>query len=221
MFTDAINRIHSSFKFTRETSTNCLNFLDVNIHLDKGNLSVSLYTKPTNTHNYLHFNSAHSPSCKEAIPYGQFLRVKRNCSENEDYHTNSDILITYFTRRGYPEKLLENAKSQCDKISRTDILKTKKKTDNTIPQKIPMVLNYHPCNPPIMQAIRKHWPILQSSSSPELFTNKLFTAYRRPTNIKNKLVRAALTYPPTQGTQGRVVNNIHVHIPCIRHNCEI
>ncbi len=82
-----------------------------------------------------------------------------------------------------------------------------------------MILNYHPCNPPVMQAIRKHWSILQSSSNPELFATKPFIAYRRTTNIKNKVIRASITYPPTQGTQGREVHNIHT--PCIRRICEI
>ncbi len=87
-----MNRIHNSIKFTRELSTNSLSFLDVNICITDGILSVSLYTKPTDTHNYLQFDSSHSPSCREAIPYGQFLRVKRDCSKNEDYITNLNIL---------------------------------------------------------------------------------------------------------------------------------
>ena len=35
----------------------------------------TLYRKPTDTYNYVLFNSAHPLPCKSAIPYSQFLRM--------------------------------------------------------------------------------------------------------------------------------------------------
>lgn len=101
-----------------------------------------------------------------------------------------DTLKKIFSNRGYTEKLLDNAKKLCDQVSRIDILDRNVKL-KTRKDRIPIILTYHPCNLPIIQTILKDWSSLQSSSNPELFTNKPFAAYRKPANIKNKVVRAS------------------------------
>lgn len=87
-FTTHINQSHPTLKFTCEQSTTRLNFLDVTVLLNDNKLSVELFTKRTDTHNYLHYSSAHSPSCRNAIPYGHILRVKRNCTNNSTFEEN-------------------------------------------------------------------------------------------------------------------------------------
>ena len=62
-----------------------MNFLDTNVHLNPdGTLKTSLYKKPTDRNAYLHYLSYHTPKQISNIPYGQFLRVKKICSELED-----------------------------------------------------------------------------------------------------------------------------------------
>ncbi len=56
-------------KFTVETSASSVAFLDVQVNLDEeGRIWTDLYTKPTDSHNYLHYSSAHPPHCKKALP---------------------------------------------------------------------------------------------------------------------------------------------------------
>ena len=60
-FVQHLNNCLPSIKFKAESSTSHVNFLDVTVSLDEQhNLQTDLYTKPTDSHNYLNYNSAHT-----------------------------------------------------------------------------------------------------------------------------------------------------------------
>ena len=52
-----LNQCHPSIKFTVEQSEDKINLLDTTINIDRNNgtLCTDLYTKPTDSHNYLHY----------------------------------------------------------------------------------------------------------------------------------------------------------------------
>lgn len=75
------NSARPTIKFTKEHSDQKVTFLDSVVHKTKGTLSVCLYTKPTNTHVYLDYQSAHPFDLKN----GQILRLRRNCTDVFDY----------------------------------------------------------------------------------------------------------------------------------------
>ena len=56
---------------------------------------------------YLHFSSFHPDHCKRAIPYSQFLRFRRLCSDDDDFLVKSREMMTFFTERGSPLTSLE------------------------------------------------------------------------------------------------------------------
>jgi hypothetical protein len=65
-FVAYMNSQHESIKFTMEYSPKEVNFLDTTVVLDdlQRKLYTKLYTKPTDTHSYLHWTSAHyHPPC--------------------------------------------------------------------------------------------------------------------------------------------------------------
>ena len=64
-----------------EKSFNKINFLDVTVSKNNNKLSTDLYTKETVKHQYLHAKSCHCSCIKRAIPYGQAVRIKRICSD--------------------------------------------------------------------------------------------------------------------------------------------
>ena len=85
-FTQALNNVHDSIKFTFDRSKTRVNFLDVNIFKEEnGNINTGLYTKPTDAHMYLHFNSYHPKHQKTGIPYSQAIRLRRICSTQEQF----------------------------------------------------------------------------------------------------------------------------------------
>ena len=95
-FIKYINNIHDKIKFTDEASTESINFLDTTVKIDSSrHLCTTLYEKPTDTHLYLHYTSAHHRPCHTKGPYGQFLRIRRICTKNDDFITNGIKLIEY------------------------------------------------------------------------------------------------------------------------------
>ena len=84
-FTTCLNNMHPSIKFTfekpeivyeNENKVQVLNFLDVKIILHEDNsVETDIYYKPTNTHDYLPYDSAHSDHTKNNITYNLAKRI--------------------------------------------------------------------------------------------------------------------------------------------------
>ena len=62
----------------------------------------SIYYKETDSYSYLNFKSSHPSNCKSAIPYSQFLRVRKICSEDDHFEESANTMGTFFVARGYP-----------------------------------------------------------------------------------------------------------------------
>ena len=85
-------------------------------------IQTSIFHKETDTHNYLHFSSFHPDDCKRAIPYSQFLGIRRLCSDDDDFLIKSKEIMTFFTQRGYPLTSLEQDLRRVTTIGRPDAL---------------------------------------------------------------------------------------------------
>ena len=72
-FLSRANNPHRSIKFTHEISNTTISFLDTSISLSE---STDLYSKPTDTNQYLLPSSCHPPRVTKSIPYSQALRIK-------------------------------------------------------------------------------------------------------------------------------------------------
>ncbi len=111
-FITHLNECTSFFNFTQEYSKESVTFLDTRISLEKGHLIADLYCKPTDSHNYLYYSSAHPRPCKDSIPYSQFLRIRRICSNYSDFYTHCITLCTHFCGETTPENYLKNLSSK-------------------------------------------------------------------------------------------------------------
>ena len=69
-------------------------------------LYTDLHNKDTDAHNYLHYCSSHPSHCKRGIPFGQFLRLRRICTREEDFIRHALIMGAHFLSRGYPTDLI-------------------------------------------------------------------------------------------------------------------
>ena len=99
---NSINKQHSGIIFTLHISTTSVNFLDVTIDLHGGHISTKTYTKSTDTHAFLSYNSVHPRHTKQSIIYSQFLRYKRICYNDEIFLNDATKLIKYFLARQCP-----------------------------------------------------------------------------------------------------------------------
>ena len=151
-----------------------------------------LYTKPTDSNNYLHFYSAHPLHCKRGIPFGQFLRLRRICSEDGSFVRHSATKAKHLLRRKYPTELVIRAFEKAWKTNRVDLLREQDtKEDPTSPNIL--VTTFSPGFRALKDIVNQNWGMLgRSCSTRDIFEKKVLTAYRRPKNLKDILVRARL-----------------------------
>ena len=77
-----------------------LPFLNINLHISDDKIQTSVYYKETDIHNYLHFSSFHPDRRTRAIPYGQFFRLRRLCSDDDDFLMRSREKLSFFSLLG-------------------------------------------------------------------------------------------------------------------------
>ncbi len=105
LFIEHLNSCHSTIKFIAIISETKVDYLDTTVKVDDdGEVYTTLYTKPTDTHTYLH--PIHQ---KTSRPYSQLVRIKRICTKQEDYEKKSEMILNYYKLRGYPQSVLTSA----------------------------------------------------------------------------------------------------------------
>ncbi len=209
-FIEYMNSSHHSIKFTAEISQEEVTFLDTKVKIDPETKEIytELYTKDTDTQNYLSFDSCHPKHCKTGGPFGEFLRIRRNCHKLEDYDKHSEQRVRDYQRRGYPTELLEESRQKARALDRNDLLKTKDKTKSKKDDRVPLIITHNPANPNMRAIIDKHWHLLQLCSKKEAFQEKPLISFRRNKNLSDYLVRAKCS---RQEDRPRQNPNIH---PC-------
>ena len=182
-FLTKLNTAHDSIKFDFEKSTKSIAFLDTLVYIDdKRQLQTTLYTKPTDTHNYLHFKSAHPKHLIDSLPYSQALRIRRICSQNDELITQSDNLNRLFIAQGYKLSLVEEQINKAITKDRKDTLNlTHKKKTN----RIPLITTFNRTLPPITSILHNRWNILQLKPHlKDIFNEPAMLTFRRPINLK-------------------------------------
>ena len=109
-FLEFASSFHHNLKYTWSVSTDKLPFLDIYMKPRDNCISTSIYYKDTDSHSYLNFSSSHPSSCKSSIPYSQFLRLRKICSENDDFDIEATRMETFFVARGYPNDLIRRGR---------------------------------------------------------------------------------------------------------------
>ncbi|KAJ8034032.1 hypothetical protein HOLleu_24446 [Holothuria leucospilota] len=136
-----VNNFHYSIKFTTESSYTQMSFLHVLVKLYHGQISTSVYHKPTDTHQFLNFHSFHSLALKKSIVYRQCVRLKRICSHSEQYKREIISPTQYFLSAGYPLTFIRQAIAKASTLRRDDLLKYKVKSNSSC---ILFAAQFHP-----------------------------------------------------------------------------
>ena len=209
-FIDYLNNCHPTIKFTTEISETEISFLDTTVHLDKdGSLWTDLHCKPTDSHGYLHFTSAHPSHCKWSLPYSQFLTVRRICSKQSDFVKHALMLVGHFKRRGYPDHIISRSLVKASCQYRIDLL-AQKPNASTLgdDQKIHIITTFSPEFLGLKPIIWDNWDLLKRSQATKLLAEtKLVFGHRRPKNLRDFLVRAKLPQ----------IKEGHDKIPCSKY----
>ena len=182
------NLFSDDIKFTYEYNKDTISFLDLKVILSNGKLITSLYSEPTDCHQYLHYGSCHPEHTKRSIVYSQALRIKRVCSEESDFNEHSSNLRSWFLKRGYPEKIINT------EMSKVKFNVDNKSSNNRQKKGVPLVVTFHP-KLKVLQNINKYLYLLHMHDEVKrVFTPKPMVSFRSSHKISSYLVRAKL-YP--------------------------
>ena len=58
-------------------------------------------------HFFLLYSSSHPSHVKNSIPFSQFLRLRRLCSDDSDFSEKSEAMCQFFDKRGYPVSVVQ------------------------------------------------------------------------------------------------------------------
>ena len=156
-----------------------------------------LYRKKTDRNQYLLTSSCHPAHTTQNIPFSLALRIVRICSLPEDREKRFSELKTLLLNRNYKPGIIENAIERARKIPRQEALKRVNRPKNS--KRPVFVVNYDPRLPSISQIIGRHWRTMkQDPYLAEIFPLPPLVAYKRPPNIKDKIIRAKIPDPPPQ-----------------------
>ena len=117
-FITAVNSFHPALKYTWEIAENSPAFLGIKLLINGNSLSTSVHYKPTDFHNYLLHSSSHPQHVKNAIPFSQFLRLKRLCSNDPDFNNKCEEMCQFFKKQGYPDSAVTTGKHCAQEIDR-------------------------------------------------------------------------------------------------------
>ena len=157
-----------------------------------------MHYKPTDSHSYLLYSSSHPSHVKNSIPYSQFLRLRRLCSEDSDFSLKSEEMCEFFDKRGYPASVVEAGHHRAQQINRQSALQTSQK-ENT--NRIPFTLTFHPHNHAVKSIILKNFKLLQNDpDTGRIFLQPPLITFKRDKNVGNFLVRSAFQTSEQPGT---------------------
>ncbi|KAJ1109637.1 hypothetical protein NDU88_006997 [Pleurodeles waltl] len=195
-FTQWVNTLDTHLRFSSTISDKEVSFLDLRIILRDGYLHSSVFHKHTDRNSLLLYNSHHPKALRDNLPFGQFLRIRRNCSDKNDFRIQDNALCRKLGERNYPERNIRQAKKRASNIPRETLLTTNTRTQQS---RLTCVTTFTPLSNRIKGIVRRLWPILTSAG--ETLECPLF-AFKRTHNIKDLVVHTRpTTYLPVNGSK--------------------
>lgn len=205
-----MNSRNNFLKFTVEIDKHRISFLDLSIYSTPSGLQSELYRKPMARNSLLQYDSQHPKSLRSNLPYGQFLRVRRNCYTLDKYKDHADQLAKNLRARNYPSRLVKRSYKRAANNNREALLEppvVKPPLD-----RLTFVSTFCAMTNEIQKSVRKHWRILNCCTDkipPPLFSLKRGYSLRdqlvhmRPRNEEPRAVGTLWDMPAIQG-----------HFPC-------
>ncbi|KAL9966710.1 hypothetical protein ACROYT_G024826 [Oculina patagonica] len=178
------NSFDPHIKFEQTKSTTSIPFLDVQVINGNGKISTDLYTKPTDTHQYLNWTSCHPRHTKTSIPYSLALRLRRICSTNVFFEKRARELHNILLERGYKNKLIKECIMRARKTSREEAFQSKQ---NSSSDRVPLVVTYNPALPNLHKILKEH----QEKSKHSFLVFDIVDFYP---SISEELLKLSLTY---------------------------
>ncbi|OCT96688.1 hypothetical protein XELAEV_18008899mg [Xenopus laevis] len=183
--------------FTVNHDRERLEFLDIELRKDQqGFLTTTLFRKQTASNSFLHAKSMHPPRCIEGIPKGQYLRLRRICSSEEEYKREAYKLYQRFKTRGYKTRCLRRAYQGALATNREDLLYNPHGQRNPITKptnqgQTRLILTFNNNDRDVRSVIHKHWDTLtRDPALGRLVSPHPLITYKRNTSIGDLLTHS-------------------------------
>ena len=135
-----------------------------------------MHNKPTDSHSYL-YSSSHPSHVKNSIPYSQFLRLFRICSDDSDFSSQLEEMCNFFNKRGYPASVVEAGRHRAQQINAQSAQQTSQRDNN---DRIPFTLTFHPQNHAVNSIILKNFKLLQNDpDTGRIFSQPPLISFKR------------------------------------------
>ncbi|XP_077339255.1 uncharacterized protein LOC143983433 [Lithobates pipiens] len=191
-FESCINTNKYNLKFTMTYDTQSITFLDVIIgRTPENSIYTSLYRKSTAGNTVLHADSFHPIALKQSIPYGQYLRLCRNCSNDSLFREEAYKLQIRFLARGYSRSCLRRAFNKVVTLPRKDLLFSKKTRDDPMGNLPRITMRFTKQHNIIYNIIQKYWPILSDDPKIGRFVaTRPSISFKRASSLHDRLVQS-------------------------------
>ena len=190
---NVLNNLHPSIKFTMESSTTELPFLDILVIKEDRKIITDLYYKKTDSHQYLLFNSCHPSHVKRNIPFNMARRVCTIVLEETRRNNRLQELKSFLLRQKYPSNLIDAAILKAKAIPVEDLrISRRTRNQDEIENQIPLVVTHNPRNVNMFSYVKDCFPILQQSEKlrNRIDMKNIIYSRRQPRNLKKLLTRA-------------------------------
>ena len=163
-----------NIKINYEISTS-VNFLDITITNEKGQLKTSIYHKPTTEPYILPFTSDHPRHIHRNIPYAALMRAARLCSNVADFNSEQIRIDMSLLLNNYPPKFIKRQFSRF--FTSNDAMSVWTKLDTTLYRQL-------------------HQRLLQQPTRREkLLKNMLENPIQSPTVLQTKKWDKSIMFP--------------------------
>ena len=136
-----------------------ISFLAIKVYKNEnGTLSATIYRKPSECHNFLHYKLTHPKALKDSIPYSQTFGIKRICSETWEVIKYLKDLEDAFIKTGYQSKIQGHNNERAMSVDQKILLENKEKPSTQ--GKLALVHTFNKTLPNIKNVIDKHRHIL-------------------------------------------------------------
>jgi len=191
-----LNSLHPMLQFIRQDNTNnVVNFLDCSIYknTDTGKFDIDIYSKPTDTHQYLNFKSCHPKHIKYNLPYSLALRIQTIVTNSDTKELRFYELKQNLIARGYPINIIEKGIKKAQTQHReVQLNKLKSKPPTNTGESIFFVQTYNPNNPVLTTKVHNLIDNLQNQKPVSSFKNKkVIKCFKQAPNLKKTLCKAA------------------------------
>lgn len=158
-FSKWLNSNNNNIKLEFNWDKQQIHYLDVLVMKEEDKLSTKAFFKTTDQNSYIPVQSGHHPQWLRNIPKGQFMHIRRNCSQDSDYAIQAAVIKQRFIEKGYNEPSLDKMIEEVGKSSQELMLIPKERIQNQ-KHEWGFISQYHKQYREIESIFKKHWNIL-------------------------------------------------------------